>query len=1208
MKRIIIILLTVLGVAAPGSLFAQLTQEEAMKPTSYSNTSATQLNTDSWYVLYNRGRKVYAYESANKITNTSVEPQYGLAGKALAPYLVKFVPSGTSYTLQTGLGNYYKALTNSAELTGPTGGKFSVNTNGGGHWFIKDSSYGLDSDGKNSLGWSANTTNDGNQDWALYEVNFYDLDYVYPDYRAIYNLSKGGLFRLQNVRNTGRYITENASGVVSAAAQTTGADKMYQYWIIEPVLGGVTLRNAGSGKFLQTNYTSGSSKQVWNAELSPNYMSMPSHDELIFWHGTARNGCCCINLNGANDNSLTDWYYSNDKGSEWKLVEVLESETPYSEVRDHITAQLGYSQPEVGSYYRFINLANGEALTENISTTSSLNNKLITLETSETAYSQMWKVEVANEEKGSFNIRNIYTNRCISRKGTSTNGQYNTTSNAASSEMGLGVGNYEWMTTTTIYEMSKTTNGLFATDGVVNNGAITDQNAQWLAYKLDITDADVQAAQDAYDEYLATKNTSTVNTNLKKFFADQACTKLKDEYQAMSDDELYEAMREVSIPTTFVRMAQKIKNDSWEVYTNPKTGYKAGFEKFFRIADYKVYSDPSLMNAKKYVGCSYEMGHLSNPTGIYANTGDVLYIFCNNAAPSGSSLAAELVSTEYPASEHRKGTQVTLKAGLNLITVTEPSSLYIYYQANNGAVLRKFPDQTIHIEGGRLAGYFDITRGMTNEDWAILKDQLLGCPVLNLKSENLVHLWTTDVVKGINETKMREVVEIWDHINGNERRYMGLDDIQDVFRNVWNTFSMGSSYMYASTNGTYYNDETLPTILSYSKLTTQNDGNEGGTLWGPSHEMGHSHQEPIRMAGTTESSNNMFSNINLWEQGVSTTRYRSPIKNFEHFNNCDPWNYRDITVGTRLYFQLYLYYEYLGHHKGFLGELFKKMRAVPMTPRALWDDSLTAKDGDETINGGYRVKGTQDYLLFAKNVCDVLGEDLTEFFEAYGFFEPIDNYHIGDYANYWMFTTQQMIDETREYLSQYPKKSGNIMFIDDHIKATPVEPSASFYTTGYSGNRVNCCTYEGSKFGTAGDLGLFTMFTGEKPEKYADYYNLNTSTGLVTFHSVGDAVGFKVYDESGKLVFLSNEKSFTLPATLRKAAITIVAAYGDLSDHKVFASEEEYVLGINTIEADTLDSNSSVYQSPVIYDLQGRRISTPRPGGIYVVNGKKVVK
>ena len=106
----------------------------------------------------------------------------------------------------------------------------------------------------------------------------------------------------------------------------------------------------------------------------------------------------------------------------------------------------------------------------------------------------------------------------------------------------------------------------------------------------------------------------------------------------------------------------------------------------------------------------------------------------------------------------------------------------------------------------------------------------------------------------------------------------------------------------------------------------------------------------------------------------------------------------------------------------FLPRLFKELRKRPINKHGKgWNGSLVS---GENV-GGYATQGSQDYLHFAKVVCDVAQADLSEFFESYGMFIPVENHFVGDYANYFVTTTQADIDAARAYMQKYPKKLNN---------------------------------------------------------------------------------------------------------------------------------------------------------------------------------------
>lgn len=69
---------------------------------------------------------------------------------------------------------------------------------------------------------------------------------------------------------------------------------------------------------------------------------------------------------------------------------------------------------------------------------------------------------------------------------------------------------------------------------------------------------------------------------------------------------------------------------------------------------------------------------------------------------------------------------------------------------------------------------------------------------------------------------------------------------------------------------------------------------------------------------------------------------------------------------------------------------------------------------------------------FAKVSCDLLKTDLTDFFQAWGFFET-GKFHVGDYADYNFDVTPQMVEDTKEYIASkhYPKPQKDITRLTD---------------------------------------------------------------------------------------------------------------------------------------------------------------------------------
>ena len=168
-----------------------------------------------------------------------------------------------------------------------------------------------------------------------------------------------------------------------------------------------------------------------------------------------------------------------------------------------------------------------------------------------------------------------------------------------------------------------------------------------------------------------------------------------------------------------------------------------------------------------------------------------------------------------------------------------------------------------------MNGYFDLTKGHTNEDWQKMQsDGLVWAKAFNMKGELVVMNMPSDACKQYTPNNMKELVEIWNSIVQREDDLMGFRaSKKDKCNNVLNATAVDHGYMYATTGGTYYNYNTLGDVLNYDKMKWGN-----GTLWGPAHEFGHNHQQLFNTAGMTEISVNMYSNMVMFTSGRVTSR------------------------------------------------------------------------------------------------------------------------------------------------------------------------------------------------------------------------------------------------------------------------------------------------------------------------------------------------
>ncbi|MBO4907035.1 MAG: M60 family metallopeptidase [Bacteroidaceae bacterium] len=937
--------------------------------------------------------------------------------------------------------------------------------------------------------------------------------------------AKGGLIRIKNKRTSTAYLTSRTAGAAIGASKVkTGYS---QIWIWERSGSGYSLRNANTGEYLQAAFaTPGSSASVLFVQFSPNNTGTQSYVNISSAEDFS--GLTCLNL-GNNGSTLNKWSYSGDSGSDW-LIELAEDVT-VDEIKQHFNSQKGYANEiKSGSYYRLISTAYTLYATDD-------NGIVKSIPLASDNLSQCWQITTSGT---GYTLKNVVTEKYIETQ-TTTSRPYTTgsTQSVFYIKPVEDKWEYKWTIGNTSSASSQGLHTASSQSNQVVNWYINADASIWALEEVELTDEEIAAARQPYLDYQdLVSNLSTYQAHISNLFADKACTELKPEIAALSNEALAANEDFAALNKDMKAMVLKIKDNTWQQFTNETTGYTADFERFFRIADYKIYSHYiDMSNGSNFTMSNY-FGKLSGPTGIVANAGEIVYIYVGESPKAKCTLQLEAVDAALTGGNSRTGATTDLKAGLNVFTFSQQKMLYIFYQLNDTKLyLADYPDIKIHIEGGQLNGYWDATRGMTNDDWKLLCQQLLKAPMLNLKTKHLVFQVDAEKVKSTEPDEMEGLMRVWDMIPENEENYMGVEDFEGRFRNIWNVFSIfgGDSYMYATTYGTYYQTYTLDAIMNYKNFTTQGEKNNGGALWGPSHEMGHNHQASINVVGTTESSNNAFSNINMFEQGISTTRGASFTECMAGLLDNTPWNGRDIWVSTRMFFQLYLYFHVQGHDPQFYPNLFRALRKTPIN-KGTWDGTL----------GGYKTNGGLDYLRLATTICDVAQADLSEFFEAYGMFVPVTNYEVGDYSTYYVTTTQQVINNAKKKMQKYPKKLGNIMFIDDRIvKKSAIKDNKFEGQPASSGYRVNCSFTVGSE-GTMGDYETFTS----DPTYMVSNCFFTISGTTITFKGTG-MVGYKFYDLDGNLLWATNKTSTTLPTKLVELGperFRVVAAEANMND------------------------------------------------------------
>ena len=1127
------------------SLFAMLcttsawaqTEEFAGKVINLGD-NATELETGQWYVLFNPSTAAYVVEGAGNTLGVSTTSPNNTDAVTNAGYLVQLEETDTEgrYYLKTGLGNYYCNLSTSANngtsATVVAKYYYTITPLGtdGGHWSLRSiARYYLQNNNGTLMGATSSGGVGSDRDWVFRKVTFSNASDLTGKAYVNFILGSKNIVRLTNRRNTNARLADNGTNTVGASKNN---NTLAQVWLLSKSGSGYTLRNADTGRFLNDDDNFRTPSQTATTiyiQFSPNntgnlaYINLSEKEDF--------SGNVCLNL-GNNGTDLFKWACQGDQGSDWSIA--LADNYTIQEVEDHLLTLGGLSEPVVGKYYRIKNVGKSNYVNENIGA------NVLTCEGKDAdKLSQYWTLVQASG--GKYCLQNVCTQRYIAQQNGALSTQYRTITSKTSASFTIQRTNDA--TSITYYILDSGTTGLHC-DGsnVVVGWSNNNNNSIWGFEEAELTDEFIEAGRAQLNAYTDLKNhLSAYKATLNKLFQDKACTVLKDEIQALSDEALAENEDFAALNDDMKAMVLKVKNNTWESFTS-STGYtREGFEKFFRVRDdFNVYSHFQKMSWEDYTGMSNSFGKLSGPTGIVGKSGDIIYIYLDEEPSSDCTLQVEVVMDSDSPGDHQTGTTTALHAGLNTVFLGTASTIYIFYQLDNPAkYLANYPAAKIHIEGGELQGYFDYTRGMTNEDWTLLHEKLLDkSQVMNLKCNRIVFAMNTDLAKNaIGRTGEAEgLMRIWNNFIECEEDLMGFkEDVEGHFRNVWNAFSVTHGYMYASTYGTYYENSTIGTVMNYNALTSS-----GGSIWGPSHEIGHNHQASINVVGATEVSNNLFSNVNVFLHGISTTRGSTVTTTLDHFAKGTGWFGMGIWEQTRMYYQLYLYFHAQGYNPNFYPTLFKMLRKDPMRKRTGPSDS-TLKDGDGNIVTSNITYGKDDYLHMAKKMCDAAQLDLSEFFEVNGMFKVYDKQFVGDYSNYWVTTTQEDIDAAKAYMHKYPK-APSICFIDDRIKPSPAIFDSPLEGKPKGENRVG---YDDGEvpIGYA-DVGQWSDFVNEY-QSNGYYYITSTSQGLTTYNVNGTgAIGFKVYDNDGKLVFLSNKKKFTIPSNVAakiKDGFTIVA-------------------------------------------------------------------
>jgi hypothetical protein len=902
-----------------------------------------------------------------------------------------------------------------------------------------------------------------------------------------------GAYRLSSGRSPSRVLSVNASGKLVVTTKNTS--DLSQVWLLEKTGDGSNgtayiMRNANSALYVQGQETV---YQSFYTDSTVYNLYVRSHPSLTGYYNfsSADNftGTKCMHEDASGN--IVPWSPgtgTSASGTEWKLEKVTEFTD--AQIRESITAKSPYTTIATGKPFRILSATYGRAMCVNIS------DNTVTTEARANDVAQYWKFV---KTSAGYRIKNLYTNRYIQKQNGTRSQQYATSSTASGAFTITENANYPYDVVYDIKDAGSiglhcaSTQGYKVVGWDISDG-VSNRASAWVLEPVNISDEEIAAANKQYqDNQKLINSTSTIRSRLRTFFSDYACTQLKDQYAQMSDSALSAAMS--ALPQQIIDIALKVKNNSWDKW-----------EQTFREAKYGAYSNP------EYWGSTLTMtpyGRQNNPTGITADKNELMFVFVDSDVPSGASLSLETASTTSVWGSYSKD----LVKGLNIFFAPEDNSqIYINYISANGSLISSYDSIRIHIEGGRVNGYFDNTL-YSDDDWVEMNnDGLFSGPVIDVKSKYVMMHMNSTLFKQNVGNQIHRIMGVWDKIVHDELNLMGLlenDQHPDIwegvypskFNNLMECASItGDGYMYSTNNYTAYNETTLSTVLNYSVMST------GESIWGPAHEIGHSNQSAIKIIGSTEISNNLFSNVMVYLTGNYTSRGWNLQDEQPMLADRQSWperyNSGAIMSLTQMFYSMYLYFHVLGNDTTFYQKVFHTLRNDPLSHPA---------------NPGITY-GKNDYLKFARVCAKVAGANLNDFFQYWGFYFPVENLAVSDYADYTVTTTQADIDATKEYIANCGKPLPQLIFMEDRVR--PVKKADGTYKLSLSDNPYSECK---SKMGQYEDYPLNLEPSG--------YIYTVSSAGVVSVPSAAkNAVGMIVYDKDSNLVYVANTYSFTLPS------------------------------------------------------------------------------
>ena len=334
----------------------------------------------------------------------------------------------------------------------------------------------------------------------------------------------------------------------------------------------------------------------------------------------------------------------------------------------------------------------------------------------------------------------------------------------------------------------------------------------WSHEEITLNAEDIQKNWDELNEFvekITPEYLQQCKDALNNLFSDKACTTLKKNFAtvaAMKADDDYK-----KLPAELQNMVRKVITNDWSEnnFNSNKPGWSSEQAKKFRVQSIEPYSIAGEITSHLGINAHINM---DNPTGIFGNSRQHVYIMVEGEIKSGSELWVNNVVGHGTPGDYNSGTR--LYEGLNIVPFSgNGNALYLNYVVHtyNSSTksfpnkLSDFADLKVHIEGGNINSYYNAVGDYlwgepdNDEDWQYYEERANLENITILGKGQILHFCLNDtqyeedgktyIEKGMSyylpnniqvpantpaNQKINTMLEAWDRIHFSELATMGL--------------------------------------------------------------------------------------------------------------------------------------------------------------------------------------------------------------------------------------------------------------------------------------------------------------------------------------------------------------------------------------------------------------------------------------------------